>query len=643
MSGIVPPTTTSDTSNRSSPTTLTTTSRHVEISVKEEPTRTNNNNTNTNTNNNNNTATKKPAKSRRLKSILRRTGNNVAYGVKTGAARTGIAAWKVFESIEAFLENGNVIDLAVGVIMGAAFTSIIQSFVQDLITPFIGLATQKNIQNNFMVLRCPTKPTNDTLCQIGIGHSYQTPTEATNAGAVTWNWGLFMQTFINFMLVSTITFFFVKLYAERFVKFNSSPPPKMKHCAECAEECLARARVCKWCKNAFPDERATSSPTTVKVANDAIDDAMPASQKTFRIHTPPHSPSRMSQPSVSRASPSIESPLMALPAEIMPLITVHLHPHHLHALRRLCRDAQQHLAIPPSFSFALNNMRALCASDSNRNNSIFSPTLNWSSLGPVYLAAYIAVAGVSYSSLQVMGIDYEESTALDIATDAAALLSNALILAAEHDGLSRKRWNKPIVRWEMCESLVVQIAAISGWSSVLQAIASHVPGFAASHANLILDYTAQNGHAEIVAYLLQHWSAHVNLGYLASSAFRHACANGHADVVLAILEQAGRVDANLNVKAHDNYALMKAAEHGHADIVEILLRHCRDELDPSAFNCHALRLAVENGHSSVVQALLDDGRCDTTELPKEHQEVLEAYMMHLAGEGRIPDVVEPLV
>ncbi|KAJ3265363.1 hypothetical protein HDU77_005606 [Chytriomyces hyalinus] len=357
----------------------------------------------------------------------------------------------------------------------------------------------------------------------------------------------------------------------------------------------------------------------------------------------------MSQ-SVSRASPSIETrpvgPLMALPAEIMPLITVYLHPHHLHALRRLCRDAQQHLAIPPSFSFALNNMRALCASDirSNRNNnSTFSPSLNWSSLGPVYLAAYIAVAGVSYSSLQVMGIDYEESTALDIATDAAALLSNALILAAEQDGLSRKRWNKPIVRWEMCESLVVQIAAISGWSSVLQAIASHVPGFAATHANLILDYTAQNGHAEIVAYLLQHWSEHVNLGYLGSSAFRHACANGHAEVVLAILEQAGRVDANLNVKAHDNYALMKAAEHGHADIVHILLRHCRDELDPSAFNCHALRLAVENGHSSVVQALLNDGRCDTTELPKEHQEVLEAYMMHLAGEGRIPDVVEPLV
>ncbi|KAI8842782.1 large-conductance mechanosensitive channel [Chytriomyces cf. hyalinus JEL632] len=271
MSDIVPPSSPSSPSNRSSPTLTTTTSRHVEISVKEESTTSNNNN-------NNNTATK-AAKSRRLKSILRRTGNNVAYGVKTGAARTGIAAWKVFESIEAFLENGNVIDLAVGVIMGAAFTSIIQSFVQDLITPFIGLATQKNIQNNFMVLRCPTKPTNDTLCQIGIGHSYQTPTEATNAGAVTWNWGLFMQTFINFMLVSTITFFFVKLYAASFVKFNSSPPPKMKRCAECAEECLARARVCKWCKNAFPDERVSSSPTTVKVG---------AHNVVFKVFHPRH-------------------------------------------------------------------------------------------------------------------------------------------------------------------------------------------------------------------------------------------------------------------------------------------------------------------------------------------------------------------
>ncbi|KAJ3239530.1 hypothetical protein HDU81_005757 [Chytriomyces hyalinus] len=626
MSDIVP---SSSPSTGSSPTlTTTTTSRHVEISVKEESTRS--------SSNNNHTKNVTP-NSRRIKSILRRTGHNVAYGVKTGATRTGMAAWKVFENIEAFLENGNVIDLAVGVIMGAAFTSIIQSFVQDLITPFIGLATQKNIENNFMVLRCPTittsgttTATNDTICQLGIKHSYQTPTEATNAGAVTWNWGRFMQTFINFMLVSTITFFFVKLYAASFVKFNSSPPPKMKRCGECAEECHSKARQI--------------APSNQR--NDAIDCAMPAARKHSQS-TPPAA--RMSQRSqaMSRVSTSIQSHpslLMALPAEIIPLITVYLHPHQLHALRRLCRSAQQRLAIPPSFSFALNNMRALCASDIRSNrNSIFSPTLNWSSLGPVYMAAYIAVAGVSYSSLQVMGIDYEESTALDISTEAAALLSNALILAAQQDGLSRRRWNKPIVRWEMCESLVVQIAAISGWSSVLQAIASHVPGFAASHANLILDYTAQNGHSEIVTYLLEHWSAHLNLGYLGSSAFRHACANGHAQVVLAILEQADRVGGNLNVKAHDNYALMKAAENGHSDIVDILLRHCRNELDPSAYNCHALRVAVENGHTSVVQALLDDGRCDTTELPKEHQEVLEAYIMHLASESRIPGVVESLV
>ncbi|KAI9334051.1 large-conductance mechanosensitive channel [Obelidium mucronatum] len=209
------------------------------------------------------TSTKTPT-GRRPTSKFIRFGRHVGKGVKGGIVHTKHFALGIFEDIENFLRRGNMVDLMAGVVMGAAFTSIVQSFVSDLITPLIGLITQKNIENNFLVIRCPSN--SSIPCQTGLQQIFHTIDQATAAGAVTWNFGKFGNNALNFLLVGTITFYFVKLYAASFLRYSKDPPPKTKKCPECWEENHMKARKCKWCISIFPASEAGSPRRNAKHA-----------------------------------------------------------------------------------------------------------------------------------------------------------------------------------------------------------------------------------------------------------------------------------------------------------------------------------------------------------------------------------------
>lgn len=96
-----------------------------------------------------------------------------------------------------FIMRGNVVDLAVGVIIGAAFTGIVTSLVRDIITPVIGLLTGGvDFSNHFIVLK---------------GTPAVTLAEAQKAGDVTINYGLFLNTVLNFVIVAAAIFWLVRL------------------------------------------------------------------------------------------------------------------------------------------------------------------------------------------------------------------------------------------------------------------------------------------------------------------------------------------------------------------------------------------------------------------------------------------------
>jgi large conductance mechanosensitive channel len=98
-----------------------------------------------------------------------------------------------------FIAKGNVLDLAVGIIIGAAFTAIVTSFVKDVLTPLVGIAGKANFENLFLVLKEGDTP-----------GPYATPDLAQKAHAVTLNYGSFLNAVINFLLVAIVIFMIVK-------------------------------------------------------------------------------------------------------------------------------------------------------------------------------------------------------------------------------------------------------------------------------------------------------------------------------------------------------------------------------------------------------------------------------------------------
>ena len=122
----------------------------------------------------------------------------------------------IYSEFKAFAMRGNAIDLAVGIVVGAAFTAIVNSMVKDLINPPLGFMLGGiDFSNFFIVLR-------------GEG-PYATLKAATDAGAVTVNYGLFLNTLINFVIVAFALFVIVKqinrLSAPTVVEKPGDPPP----------------------------------------------------------------------------------------------------------------------------------------------------------------------------------------------------------------------------------------------------------------------------------------------------------------------------------------------------------------------------------------------------------------------------------
>lgn len=145
-----------------------------------------------------------------------------------------------------FAIKGNAVDMAVGIIIGAAFGAIVNSLVADIITPPIALVMGSvDFSNQFFIL----KDTNGT-------GAYNTLAEAKKAGAVTLNYGLFLNVLINFIIVAFATFFLVRTINKlrRQIEENKSveqSTPTTKTCPYCKSEVHIEALKCPHCTSAI--------------------------------------------------------------------------------------------------------------------------------------------------------------------------------------------------------------------------------------------------------------------------------------------------------------------------------------------------------------------------------------------------------
>lgn len=139
--------------------------------------------------------------------------------------------WKDFKK---FAIKGNVIDLAVAVIIGGAFGLIVKSLVNDIIMPLVGkLLGGTDFSNLFIVL--------------GPG-SYNTLVEAQEAGVATLNYGLFINTIINFLIIAFSIFLVIRLFEKAKKKEEPAPTaPTTKKCPYCMSEISIDATRCPQC------------------------------------------------------------------------------------------------------------------------------------------------------------------------------------------------------------------------------------------------------------------------------------------------------------------------------------------------------------------------------------------------------------
>lgn len=144
----------------------------------------------------------------------------------------------MLKDFKAFIMKGNVVDMAVGIIIGIAFGLIINSIVKDVIMPPIGLAFgNADFQNLFAVLKNGVTP-----------GPYASLTAAQAAGAITINYGVFINTLINFIIIAAVLFFFVvRPIAKQNAKKVVPAAPTTKECPYCFSTIPIKATRCPNC------------------------------------------------------------------------------------------------------------------------------------------------------------------------------------------------------------------------------------------------------------------------------------------------------------------------------------------------------------------------------------------------------------
>lgn len=141
-----------------------------------------------------------------------------------------------------FAMRGNVVDMAIGIVIGAAFGKIISSLVNDVIMPPVGLALgHVNFSSLFVSLN---------------GKHYASLAAAHAAGAPTINYGVFINTLIDFVIVAFAMFLVIQQYQRVVRRFEQPEPPKTANCPYCLSAIPVGATRCAHCTSQLDQPRA---------------------------------------------------------------------------------------------------------------------------------------------------------------------------------------------------------------------------------------------------------------------------------------------------------------------------------------------------------------------------------------------------
>ena len=155
---------------------------------------------------------------------------------------------KMMAEFKEFIMRGNVMDLAVGVIIGGAFGAIVTALIDNLIMPFVGLITGGiDFSQQFLILKTPEGVDPATLTTLQ---------KANDAGATVWGYGAFITAVINFFIMAIVIFLMVKAVNKvmSLGKKKVEEAPTTKVCPFCCSEIDIKATRCPHCTSEQPEE-----------------------------------------------------------------------------------------------------------------------------------------------------------------------------------------------------------------------------------------------------------------------------------------------------------------------------------------------------------------------------------------------------
>jgi len=149
----------------------------------------------------------------------------------------------MLKEFKEFVTRGNAVDMAVGLIIGAAFGAIVGSLVTDVLMPPIGLALGKvDFANLLVVLKSGAVP-----------GPYTSVAAAKEAGAVTLNYGVFINTIISFLIIAFAVFLVIRQINKLRTKAEA-PAPATKECPYCLSAVAIKATRCPFCTSTLKAE-----------------------------------------------------------------------------------------------------------------------------------------------------------------------------------------------------------------------------------------------------------------------------------------------------------------------------------------------------------------------------------------------------
>ncbi len=149
----------------------------------------------------------------------------------------------MLKEFKEFVLRGNVLDMAVGIIIGVAFGTIVKSLVDDIIMPPIGLLLGGvDFSNFFILLKAGSSP-----------GPYTSLADVQTAGAVTINYGVFINAVVSFLIVAFALFLLIR-GVNRLKRKEEAPPaePTTKECPYCLSTISIKATRCAYCTSELP-------------------------------------------------------------------------------------------------------------------------------------------------------------------------------------------------------------------------------------------------------------------------------------------------------------------------------------------------------------------------------------------------------